>query len=516
MRDADPTILASTARALPVLAAFLALTCMLAAGPAAAQVTDPAFACQRAAGKAKAKYVKSHTACQAKCIQRARKGEVSHVECRYPYLDIATQDCVGLTFSPKSAGEKAVASMAKACIGPDRECPSCYGACAGYLSQSITFSEAVTGIVLSQVHCGSPDTPVAGKCMDATGKAYAKYVAAVTKCHEKCRVNERKGTTDGSCEAPASDSVTAACVATAETKTALAIDKKCFVPPAAPPACMGWPTSGATWVDFFDESFTAFFTDDSGQTYCVPPVCCQTAGSCSALSRASECPPGGTTFEGDFVCDATNTCVASPGTPGSCCAVADACTMTSPFNCISFPGASPVPAAVCVAGDDNVCFTTPRKLVFVTQQQLVTGDINGVSGGDAKCAAEASGTGLPGTYKAWLSDGTTSAADRLTHATVPYKRVDGVTIADDWADLTDGTLDAPLDRDAFGSPVGDVTVFTGTAADGSTGSLHCTNWTNSNPLPLGVTGRTTATTSSWTQETFSSCGTQRRLYCIEQ
>ena len=210
------------------------------AGPAAAQVTDAAFACQRTVGKATAKYVKSHTACQAKCIQRARKGAVSFFDCQVPpNADLDTQTCLGTLFT--GPPEKAVAAIVKACTGPNHECPSCYGSCSqfSYPAASIFTHKALTGSILNQIQCNLPDTPAVGKCMDATGKAYAKDVAAVTKCHEKCRVNDRKGTTDGSCEAPASDSVTAACVAMAETKTALAIDKKGSCRPPFRPRAWG-------------------------------------------------------------------------------------------------------------------------------------------------------------------------------------------------------------------------------------------------------------------------------------
>jgi hypothetical protein len=44
-----------------------------------------------------------------------------------------------------------------------------------------------------------------------------------------------------------------------------------------------------------------------------------------------------------------------------------------------------------------------------------------LSGADAKCQSEANTAGLSGTYKAWLSSTTTNAANRLNHATVPYK-----------------------------------------------------------------------------------------------
>ena len=59
-------------------------------------------------------------------------------------------------------------------------------------------------------------------------------------------------------------------------------------------------------------------------------------------------------------------------------------------------------------------------------------------GGDAICNARAAEAGLPGAYEAWLSIGGTgnSAAERLNQAAVPYKLVDGSTVANDFADLT--------------------------------------------------------------------------------
>ena len=68
----------------------------------------------------------------------------------------------------------------------------------------------------------------------------------------------------------------------------------------------------------------------------------------------------------------------------------------------------------------------------------------GLAKADSNCVARAAagdgGAGLPGTYKAWMSDSATSASSRLSHSARAYKMVDGSQIASDWNDLTDGTM----------------------------------------------------------------------------
>jgi hypothetical protein len=85
----------------------------------------------------------------------------------------------------------------------------------------------------------------------------------------------------------------------------------------------------------------------------------------------------------------------------------------------------------------------PYKVVFVTST-LYQASFGGLEGADAVCQSHAAAVDLPGTFRAWLSTRDVTAAERLTHAAVPYVRTDGTTIADDWDDLVDGTLAAPI------------------------------------------------------------------------
>ena len=82
-----------------------------------------------------------------------------------------------------------------------------------------------------------------------------------------------------------------------------------------------------------------------------------------------------------------------------------------------------------------------EKIVFVTSETY-TGALGGLDGADALCQERANDAGWPGTFKAWLSDRDTSVSqrfDRVFYGT-PFVRTDGVRVANDWADLTDGTL----------------------------------------------------------------------------
>jgi Putative metal-binding motif len=188
-------------------------------------------------------------------------------------------------------------------------------------------------------------------------------------------------------------------------------------------------------------------------------------------------------------------------------------------------------------GVDNDCNPDtpdeqPGKIIFITSQTF-NGNLGGLAGADAKCQQLADAAGLGGTFKAWLSDSTTDARDRLDHATVPYRLVDGPTVADDFTDLTDGSLDAPINRTENGTVVNG-RPWTGTDSAGEacfqasggtcnltapTGGtiprLACEDWTTTEGIGEAVTG-SIATSTAWTSEGDRRCTDNQRLYCIQQ
>ncbi|OGE27669.1 hypothetical protein A2867_03890 [Candidatus Daviesbacteria bacterium RIFCSPHIGHO2_01_FULL_40_11] len=162
------------------------------------------------------------------------------------------------------------------------------------------------------------------------------------------------------------------------------------------------------------------------------------------------------------------------------------------------------------------------KNVFVTSQYY-TGNLGGLAGADQKCQqlADAAGIGSSQglTYKAWLSNSTgSSPANRFTRSDVPYRLVEGTLVANNWADLTDGNLAAPISKDDTGATRFNI-VYTATRTDGSWSGIYsdCNNWTLSEDSNNASGGLPDYTDALWTQGTGASCGfTQARLYCFEQ
>lgn len=180
----------------------------------------------------------------------------------------------------------------------------------------------------------------------------------------------------------------------------------------------------------------------------------------------------------------------------------------------------PCPTGQC-CGSGGTCGTCK---VFASSTKG-PGDIGGLAGADQECQRLATAAGLPGTYKAWLSDSNTSAAARLTHATVPYTLPGGETVASSWADLTSGgSLSHAIDQTESGEAVtgtnaGAFRAWTHTTANGGAGGSDpngvCANWTTDSGAPTGNFGNISSITQ-WTVGGFQQCSVESRLYCLQQ
>ena len=92
------------------------------------------------------------------------------------------------------------------------------------------------------------------------------------------------------------------------------------------------------------------------------------------------------------------------------------------------------------------------RIVFVSSATF-TGAFGGVPVADQTCTDLAAAAGLAGTYRAWLSDAAgRSPSVTFTGPDVPFVMTSGVRVADDWADLTDGTINNPDRRRRAGEP----------------------------------------------------------------
>jgi hypothetical protein len=169
------------------------------------------------------------------------------------------------------------------------------------------------------------------------------------------------------------------------------------------------------------------------------------------------------------------------------------------------------------------------KRVFISSTATPP-NFGGLTAGDNICQTAANSASLGGTWKAWLSTSTTSAASRLAHAAVPYELVDGTVVASDWNHLVSGVpLKSSIYLDENGTFVpwnSDQSTgwtWTGTNTDGTAGTT-CVDWTMAADCSIstslhGTAGADNDTDYEWTAYTvgIGCCSVQVfSLYCLEQ
>jgi len=161
--------------------------------------------------------------------------------------------------------------------------------------------------------------------------------------------------------------------------------------------------------------------------------------------------------------------------------------------------------------------TLQESIVFVSSAQY-TGNLSGISSADAECNFLASAAGLSGTFVAWLSDSTTDAKDGIPIG-IPFKRVDGATIADNLADLLDGSIDNQISVDELGATEIKQGVWTGTDGTGyAVVGYNCNNWQSSASGDQGARGKSDKSGGDgikWTYETEETCDKSFRIYCLQ-
>jgi hypothetical protein len=152
------------------------------------------------------------------------------------------------------------------------------------------------------------------------------------------------------------------------------------------------------------------------------------------------------------------------------------------------------------------------KRVFVTSL-ATNASFGGLVGADAICQSQANGAALGGTWRAWISTSTVDAKDRIVDG--EYQLLNGQIVANNKADLIDGSIDNAIDIDQNSTPVVGTQVWTGTNFGGTFSASSCTDWTDYVGGP-GTIGATMNTDASWTAIGGAGCSSSFRLYCFEQ
>jgi cysteine-rich repeat protein len=163
--------------------------------------------------------------------------------------------------------------------------------------------------------------------------------------------------------------------------------------------------------------------------------------------------------------------------------------------------------------------TRESYIVFITSLSY-SGNLGGLAGADGICQAHAAETRLPGTYQAWLSTTSQSPSNRFGFPysfTGRFVLPDSTVIAEDWSDLLDGTLLAPIDRNEDSAlVVGPQHVWTHTIKTGHPVSGDpCNTWGSASNAFNAFVGSSASTTAGWTTTNTHSCNSSARLYCFQ-
>ncbi len=179
---------------------------------------------------------------------------------------------------------------------------------------------------------------------------------------------------------------------------------------------------------------------------------------------------------------------------------------------------------VCGSNVQIYCFgtgsTTPVVIPQVASRRAFLSDPwtpgSGISGADAQCQTSATNAGLsnPTSFRALISTTSTTAASRFTDG-LPWARLDGLLVAPTAQDFLAGAWQVPLAIDATGAHMTDIgPAWSGADTLTAVATASCSDWTVSNNgangLGLGYNVIPLAPGMS------STCGTPRRLFCLEQ
>ena len=182
-----------------------------------------------------------------------------------------------------------------------------------------------------------------------------------------------------------------------------------------------------------------------------------------------------------------------------------------------------------VCGVDELCgygICNRVRFAFVSTHLFSGAE---ASSGDAasKCTALAQDAGLPGSYRAWLSDAEQVPAVDLYADPVVFLRPDGWAIAWSWAELVGGDLAQPINLDQDAQPLPpipvdcgegvtlDSAVWTGTTNDGQPAAANCEDWSVESLTTKGVAGNAQSSELWSDAGCLVSCLASLPVYCVQ-
>ena len=155
-----------------------------------------------------------------------------------------------------------------------------------------------------------------------------------------------------------------------------------------------------------------------------------------------------------------------------------------------------------------------RKRVFVTSTTY-SGALGGLDGADMYCQTAATEAGLPGTFQAWLSYGSSNAIDRTADVGPWYSTGDTQVFASK-ADLAGDPQTEILDEHG-GYPQSLAGAWTGSDSQGNATADTCEGWTNATGDVSATTGIVLGGELTWGGGNAPlPCSAHAPLLCFQQ
>lgn len=160
-----------------------------------------------------------------------------------------------------------------------------------------------------------------------------------------------------------------------------------------------------------------------------------------------------------------------------------------------------------------------RKYVFVTSASYNSAGFGGLDGADQKCADLAAAANRTGSWKAWISDASQNAFDRVKGKGPWYTFDEQIAVASH-DEFQGSSITKAINVDEKGKTGVSERVWTGTSGDAF--SQSCSNWTQSygfcfGVCATGVVGNSGQNSSSWTKQGGTvACAGSARFYCFQQ
>lgn len=184
-----------------------------------------------------------------------------------------------------------------------------------------------------------------------------------------------------------------------------------------------------------------------------------------------------------------------------------------------------------VAGQEDMVMATIGSTSFAWKVRTVANNtiyafvtsttyqanLGGVGGADTKCNTAASAAGLGGSWIAAIGSSGAGLAARIPWNWTELRNMNNAIVATSYADLTDGTIAAPINRTASNTLSGETYTWTGSDTTGGFTGLtggNCSNFLTSTLGENADRGAIHSTTAHF-QSGYHNCSASYPIYCIQ-